>query len=73
MNAIFPMIIGAGLTTACLAQTPHPEVTVDWSQIENRVAWHGSLEKGLAAAKSSGRPILLISGAPHCQLIPGVW
>ncbi len=73
MNPTLPIIVGVALATACVAQTPHPQATVDWSQIENRVAWYGSLEGGLAAAKSTGRAILLISGAPHCQLVPGVW
>lgn len=38
-----------------------------------RIAWYGTLESGLAAAKRSGRPILLISGAPHCHGVSGIW
>ncbi len=38
-----------------------------------RIAWYGDLETGLAEAKRSGRPILLVSGAPQCLGIPGVW
>ena len=52
---------------------PHPEVTVDWTNVEERIAWFGTLERALAAAKRTKRPILFISGAPHCQFIPGVW
>ena len=39
----------------------------------NRIAWHGSLEKGLALAKKTNRPIFLVSGAPSCLGVPGVW
>ncbi|MEE3372044.1 MAG: hypothetical protein VX346_22110 [Planctomycetota bacterium] len=38
-----------------------------------RIAWHGHLADGLAAARQSGRPILLVSGAPACLGVPGVW
>ena len=38
-----------------------------------RIAWHGNLAEGLAEARQSGRPILLVFGAPACLGIPGVW
>ena len=38
-----------------------------------RIAWYGDLQEGLAEAKRSARPILLVSGAPHCLGVPGVW
>lgn len=38
-----------------------------------RIAWYGRLADGLAEAERSGRPILLVSGAPQCHGVPGVW
>ena len=38
-----------------------------------RIAWYGNLADGLAEAERSSRPILLISGAPACLGVPGVW
>ena len=38
-----------------------------------RIAWFGTWEGGLAEAKRSGRPIVLMSAAPHCHDVPGVW
>lgn len=73
MNSTLPWIAGIVLAATSVAQRPHPMATVDWSQVENRIAWYGTLEGGRAAAKATDRPILLISGAPHCQLVPGVW
>ena len=37
------------------------------------IAWYGTWERGLAAAKSTGRPILLISAAPQCHGVSGLW
>lgn len=38
-----------------------------------RIAWYGQLSDGLAEAERTGRPILLVSGAPQCHGVPGVW
>ena len=38
-----------------------------------RIAWYGTLTEGLALAKKTNRPILLVSAAPHCHNISGVW
>ena len=42
-------------------------------RVVSGIAWYGVLKDGLAEAKRSGRPILLISGAPACLGVPGVW
>lgn len=39
----------------------------------NRIAWFGRLTDGLAEAKRSHRPILLVSAAPQCVGVPGMW
>ena len=38
-----------------------------------KIAWIGTRKDGLAEAKRTNRPILLVSGAPHCHGVPGVW
>jgi hypothetical protein len=38
-----------------------------------RIAWFGTWEAGLAEAKRTNRPILLVSAAPHCHGVPGIW
>ena len=53
--------------------SPRAGPTVDWSKVEHRIAWYGTLELGRAAASKTGRPILLVAGAPHCGGVPGVW
>ena len=42
-------------------------------KIPPRIAYFGTLKSGLAEAERSGRPLLLVSGAPHCLGVPGVW
>ncbi|MEM6572194.1 MAG: hypothetical protein AAF957_27515 [Planctomycetota bacterium] len=37
------------------------------------IAWFGTLDGALAEAKRTGRPILLMSAAPACREVPGVW
>ena len=39
----------------------------------DRIAWFGTWEAGLAEAKRTNRPILLVSAAPHCHGVPGIW
>lgn len=37
------------------------------------IAWFATWKSGLREAERSGRPILLIAGAPSCSGVPGVW
>lgn len=37
------------------------------------IAWYGTWKDGLDVAKKSGRPIFLVSAAPHCRNISGIW
>lgn len=49
------------------AQTTTP------SAAPQTIAWFGTWDRGLAEAKRTGRPILLISAAPHCHTVSGIW
>ena len=42
-------------------------------QKRERIAWFATLASGLAEAKRTNRPILLVSAAPHCHDVPGIW
>ena len=46
-----------------------PTTTKDGATIQ----WFGTLERGLAEAARTNKPILLVSGAPHCSGVPGMW
>ena len=37
------------------------------------IQWFATLDRGLAEAKRTGKPILFASGAPHCAGVPGMW
>ncbi len=37
------------------------------------IQWFSTLESARAEAAKTGRPILLVSAAPHCAGIPGIW
>ncbi|MDA0948444.1 MAG: hypothetical protein O2799_07975 [Planctomycetota bacterium] len=42
-------------------------------QTEPQIAWFGRWADAAAEAKRTGRPILLMSAAPQCQAVPGIW
>lgn len=37
------------------------------------IQWIGTLDAGLAEARRTNRPILLVSAAPHCHEVSGIW
>jgi hypothetical protein len=37
------------------------------------IVWYGVLDDGIAEAKASGKPIMLLSAAPQCAGVPGMW
>ncbi len=57
-----------GLTSACGTLADAADESG-----KGKIAWYGTWKGGLAVAKKTGRPILLISAAPHCHGTPGIW
>ena len=39
----------------------------------DRIQWFGTWKGGLAEAQRTQRPIFLISAAPECHSVPGIW
>lgn len=52
---------------------PPPGPQQEIVEREARVAWYGIWEDAKAEAERSGRPILLMSAAPRCNDVPGMW
>jgi len=42
-------------------------------RVVSGIAWYGVLKDGLAEAKRTGKPILLITAAAQCSGVPGMW
>ena len=40
---------------------------------EAAILWYATLDRGLAEAKRTGKPILFVSAAPHCAGVSGMW
>jgi hypothetical protein len=87
-TSLLPLTLALGLALPLLAQAappggpppggpPRPEGPVEGSGVpaakRNLIAWYGTWEGAKAEAKRSGKPILLLSAAPHCHDISGVW
>ena len=43
------------------------------AEIPSGITWYGVLDEGLAEAQRTQRPILLLSAAPQCAGVPGLW
>src|SRR5207248_499668 len=37
------------------------------------IQWFSNLDRGLREAQRTGQPILLVSAAPHCAGVSGIW
>jgi len=71
------LALAIGLTAAAATQQPGrpggpPPDPGTW-EAAAEIAWYGTWEGGLAEASASGRPILLMSAAPQCRGVPGMW
>lgn len=57
------------------AQGPSPgsEPAADRATERGGIAWFGTWQQGLAEAKRTGKPILLMAAVPQCHGVPGVW
>lgn len=50
-----------------------PAIASAQEAVAKKIGWYGTLESGLEEARKTGRPILLVSAAPHCLGVPGIW
>ena len=72
------LLAGAAVALASPAEAqrgggrPRPPRTVEVPTGPG-IAWFGTWEGGLAEAERTGRPILLMSAAPQCHGVPGMW
>ena len=69
---------GVGMILFALLGDPAPAVAEDATtetktQQAAGIVWYATLESGLAEARRTGKPILLMSAAPHCRNISGMW
>ncbi|MCH2184213.1 MAG: thioredoxin family protein, partial [Mariniblastus sp.] len=61
----FPWLIFLALCLAPPATTVAQESGAP--EKTEKIAWHGTWQGGLAEAKRTGKPILLVSAAPQCH------
>jgi hypothetical protein len=68
--ALLLSLIG-GLFHVNSAQAQAPKK--DEAKNEASIQWYATLDRGLAEAKRTGKPILFVSAAPHCAGVSGMW
>lgn len=75
-TASLVVLICIALTSYAWAQ-PNPEKgnkpSMSDNGIPSGIAWYGVLADGVAEAKATNRPIMLLSAAPQCAGVPGMW
>ncbi|MEI6024775.1 MAG: hypothetical protein WCP80_09330, partial [Phycisphaerales bacterium] len=52
---------------------PETKTTSPATGKDPAIQWYATLERGLAEAKRTNKPILFVTGAPHCAGVSGMW
>ena len=52
---------------------PETKTTSPATGKDPAIQWYATLERGLAEAKRTNKPILFVTGAPHCSGVSGMW
>ena len=65
-------LVRVDVLTAGADAVPGPDQEIA-SEYPAGVAWWGTWDGALAEAKRTGKPILLLSAAPQCHGVPGIW
>ena len=60
-------------TAECIAKRQRSTQSAASESIPAGIAWYGVLTDGIADAKATNRPILMLSAAPQCAGVPGMW
>ena len=70
-NCLTAALFATLLSSLCFGQTESKSKTPD--SIPSGIAWYGVLTDGIAEAKATNRPIMILSAAPQCAGVPGMW
>ena len=55
------------------SQESHALGTLQEAALPERIVWYTDWGQALEQAGRSGRPLFLMSGAPRCHDVPGLW
>jgi hypothetical protein len=65
------LLLGSAVAAQDDRRPPEPGVVKPYAG--DRIAWYSTWDLAKAEAERLGRPILLVSAAPHCHTISGIW
>jgi hypothetical protein len=54
-------------------EPPETRAEVQNDEARGGIQWFATWESGLREARRTNRPILLVSAAPHCAGVSGIW
>ncbi|MFP6739389.1 MAG: hypothetical protein VCD34_11685 [Planctomycetota bacterium] len=73
MKCFLPVLIAFLLPGLPAVGSAQEKPAVKAESRQGGIAWYGTLQSALGEAKRTGKPILLVSAAPHCHNISGIW
>ena len=73
MKKAWMFALGALLCSGIAGAQPPGPPSGPIPSAQGGIVWYGTLRAGLAEAKRTNRPVLLISAAPHCHNVSGIW
>lgn len=73
MKTLISLALGMSFISALKAQVGPGPISGPLPSHQGGIVWFGTLRTGIAEARRTNRPILLISAAPHCHNVSGIW
>jgi hypothetical protein len=70
--AVMALVLGAGIVSLKALPVGNAH-GVPEDGLTSAIIWYGNLKEGLQVAKDTDRPIFLLSAAPQCAGVPGMW
>ncbi len=68
-HSISACVLGLVIAFAANSQPSQKDAPTN----EPAIQWYATLDRGLAEAKRTAKPILFVSAAPHCSGVSGMW
>lgn len=61
------------ILVSCILQAENSGYQKSDRGIPAGIVWYGVLADGMAEARATGKPIMLLSAVPQCAGVPGMW
>ena len=70
---VFRTVVAVAVGLLALGRSEGQTPEKDSPKSDAIIQYYATLDRGLAEAKRTGKPILFVSAAPHCAGVSGMW